>query len=172
MPSPSWRTHQTQKWPALQGAEIWKVLDPRGQPHLVPKGVGTEEFRGVHTYPKEKAERYLEREIRWPERRKWAVGSCWLREGSLEWSLQIKATGSGLVFSVTEESDESHTFLSGRSRQFIHLFIPICMLPCDHSTNIDGARFCVAGTALCPGIHTVVSKRGFGPNSPEFTGIW
>lgn len=42
--------------------------------------------------------------------------------GQLRMKAEIKATGSGLVFSATEESDQSHTFLSGCGRPFIHLF--------------------------------------------------
>ena len=43
--------------------------------------------------------------------------------GQFTMKAEIKATGSGLVFSVTEESDQSHTFLSERGRQFIHVFV-------------------------------------------------
>lgn len=39
MYSPSRGPWLTQKCPVPQGAEIWGVLDPRGQPHLMPKGV-------------------------------------------------------------------------------------------------------------------------------------
>lgn len=50
-----------------------------------------------------------------------------------------------LVFSVTEESNQSRTFLSGWGKQFIHLFIHICKLSYGHSTNIDGAPFSLPG---------------------------
>lgn len=43
--------------------------------------------------------------------------------GQFTTEAEIKATGSGLVFSVTEESDQSHTFLSEKGRQFIHVFV-------------------------------------------------
>ena len=44
---------------------------------------GEEELEaGRHAYsPKEKAEEYLEREIRCSKSRKWASGSCWLEAG-------------------------------------------------------------------------------------------
>lgn len=75
------------------------------------------------------------------EEQEMSSGQLLAEAGQFEKKAEIKATGSGLVFSATEESDQSHTFLSGWGRPFIHLFA-------GHSTNINkyggSTRLCAA----------------------------